>query len=186
MRTLSLFISLTFVLVGCAAAATPTNTPEPTIVPSDTPEPTIVPSEASEPTTLPTDTPMPVENPPAIELLAGSPESCVNAEDYAEVLDFDAIYYETTTENPVSIRMVDSEGNILFEDADSGGENKDGEESWGFYPLAYDLPDNSLITMEITVYLSADEDALLTSTAILTYNCTTGEMVESSFERMGD
>lgn len=177
MRIASLLMIMAFVLTSCAGAPTeePTNTPEPTIAPSETPEPT----------TEPTFTPMPVENPPAIELLAGSPETCVNAEDYAAVMGFDAIFYETTTENPVAIRMLDSNGNILSEDV-SDGENKDGEESWAFYPLAYDLPENSLITVELTVRLSEDEDALVTSTASLTYNCTTGETEEASFERLGE
>lgn len=177
MRIASLLIIIALVLTACAGAPTeiPTNAPEPTIAPSDTPAPT----------TEPTFTPMPVENPPAIELLAGSPETCVNAEDYSDVLGFEAIYYETTTENPVALRMMDSEGNVLSEDV-TDGENKDGEENWGFYPLAYDLPENSLITIEVTVYLSNDEDAMITSTAILTYNCTTGETEDVSFERMGE
>lgn len=184
MRIASLFIIIALVLVGCAGA--PTSTSTSTSIPTPAPTWTINYSATLELTTAPIDTPMPVENPPAIELLAGSPETCINAEDYSDVLDFDAIFYETTTENRVTLRMVDSEGNVLSEDDNSDGENKDGEESWGFYPLAYDLPENSLITIEVTVYLSGDEDAPITSTASLTYNCTTGETEESSFERMGE
>jgi hypothetical protein len=158
-------------------AACTSATPEPTITPTVTNEP-----PTTEPTTLPSATPMSVEDLPAIELLAGTADTCVNVEDYGDVLGFEAHFYETTTDNRVVHRMTDGDGNVLFEDSDTS-ENKDGEEGWGFYPLAYDLPDNSLITMEITVYASQDDDAPATSLSTLTYNCTTGETIATTFTR---
>lgn len=138
-----LLLSSILLFAACSSV-----TPEPTAAPTATNEP-----PTAEPTMLPSATPMTVEDLPAIELLAGTANTCVNAEDYGEVLGFEAHYYETTTDNPVAYRMTDADGNVLVEDADTG-ENKDGEEGWGFYPLAYDLPDDSLITMGITVYAS--------------------------------
>jgi hypothetical protein len=131
---------------------------------------------------LPTFTPMPVEDLPAIELLSGNPDTCVNAEDYGSVLGFEARYYETTSVNRVAYRMTDADGNILSESA-SQGENKDGEEGWGIYPLAYNLPADSLITVEVMVSENAANNAPATSRSVLIYNCTTGETIEATFTR---
>ena len=162
-----------------AACTSPTPEPTATLQPTatDTPAP-----DTPEPTTAPTFTPMPVADLPALELLSGSPDTCINAEDYGAVLAFEARYYETTTENRVAYRLTDAEGNVLTE-ADGDGENKDGEEGWGFYPLAYTVPDNSQLTMEVTVYATADEDAPATSHSILVYNCTTGATIDATFTR---
>jgi hypothetical protein len=187
MWKISLYIIIGLILASCTGSSEMEPTREPTqVMPAtEVPMPTPEPSDTEAPTTEPSATPMPVENLPAIQLIAGSPDTCVNAEDYSDVLGFDAIFYETTTENRIAFRMLDGEGNVLVE-SDSLGENKDGEESWGFYPLAYDLPENSQITMELRVYLTEDTDAPITSFSSLTYNCNTGETIESSFEQMGD
>jgi hypothetical protein len=84
----------------------------------------------------------------------------------------------------VHYRLEDAEGSILSE-SDTTGENKDGEEGWGFYPLAYAVPENTSLTMTIEVYESEAENATLTSRSSLTYNCTTGATVNQSFERTG-
>jgi hypothetical protein len=145
-----------------------------TVAPTDTP--------VTEP--QPTVTPMTVEDLPALELLSAAADSCANAEDYGALMAFDVRYYELTSANRVVYRLLDAEGTVLSE-GDSSGENKDGEEGWGFYPLAYEVPANSILTIEIEVYESTEADALLTSTSSLSFNCTTGEVAETSFERTG-
>lgn len=184
------FLILLLVLAACSPAPEAESTRPPLPATEDSPitaEPevptsTLTPTEA--PTSAPSPTPMPVEDLPAIELLSGAADSCINPEDYGQVLGFNVIYYEVTTANRLHFRFVDSEGNVLTE-ADASGENKDGEEGWGFYPLAYEVPANSLLSFTMEVYESTEENALLTSTSTITYNCTTGEVNESSFERTG-
>ena len=144
--------------------------------------PTIAPTTAVPATTAPTLTPMAVEDLPALELLGGAADSCANAEDYGALMAFDVRYYELTTANRLHYRLSDADGNVLTE-GDTSGENKDGEEGWGFYPLAYEVPANSILTMEIETYESMDEDAILTSRSSISFNCTTGEVDETSFER---
>lgn len=139
-------------------------------------------AEITEDTNEPTATAMPTENLPAIELLAASPDTCAVTEAYSIVLGFDAMYYETTTNNRVTYRLIDAEDNVLVED-NTVGENKDGQEGWGFYPNAYAVPENSTLTVEISVYESEAADAARTSFSSLSYNCTTGETIVSSFER---
>jgi hypothetical protein len=177
----SRIIPLVFILMFIAACSSPTPEPTATPVPA-TAQPTIAPSSTPEPTTAPTFTPMPVEDLAGLELLSGSPDTCINAEDYGAVLAFQAHSYETTTENRITYRLLDADGNVLSEETASG-ENKDGEEGWGFYPLAYEVPENSLLTVEVTVYASDEEDAAATSHSVLVYNCTTGETVEATFTR---
>jgi hypothetical protein len=181
-RLICLLFILTF--AACSSPA-----PEPTSIPTITPVPPTPESTATptsiptlEPTTMPTFTPMPVEDSSGLELLAGNPDTCINTEDYGAVLAFQAHYYETTTENRITYRLTDADGNVLSEES-AQSENKDGEEGWGFYPLAYELPENSLLTVEVMVYATDDEDAPITSRSVLVYNCTTGETVEASFER---
>lgn len=162
-------------LVGLIVACdTATPTPDPTA--TSTPAPT------QEATTAPTSTPMPTENLPALELLAGDAETCSITESYSVVLGFNAMHYELTTDNHMAIRLLAEDGSIIMED-ESSTENKDGEEGWGFYPVAYDVPDNTALTIEVTVFESADDDAQQTSFSSLTYNCTTGETITSAFER---
>jgi hypothetical protein len=176
---------IVYLLLMLLIAACSSPTPEPTSTPVPaTPEPTIAPSSTAtiEPTTAPTFTPMPVEDLAGLELLSGNPDTCINAEDYGAVLAFQAHYYETTTDNRITYRLTDADGNVLSEEIASG-ENKDGEEGWGFYPLAYEVSENSLLTVEVTVYASEDEDAAATSRSLLVYNCTTGETVEATFTR---
>jgi hypothetical protein len=180
---LSRIILLVFILIITAACSSPTPEPTATLVPA-TPEPTIAPTSTAttEPTPQPTFTPIPVEDLSGLELLSGTADTCVNAEDYGAVLAFQAHYYETTTDNRITYRMMDADGNVLSEETTSG-ENKDGEEGWGFYPLAYEVLENSLLTVEVTVYASDEEDATATSRSVLVYNCTTGETVEATFTR---
>jgi hypothetical protein len=166
----AILLLILLALVACSSA-----TPEPTATATPVPA-------TPAPLILPTFTPMPVADLPALELLAGTPATCVNAEDYATVLSFQVRYYETTTANRVAYRMTDEAGNVIVEAA-SSGENKTGEEGWGFYPLAYEVPENSLLTIEVTVYATDAEDAPVTSRSILIYNCTTGATIETTFTR---
>jgi hypothetical protein len=175
-------IILLLLLAACSPAPVQESTRPPlpaTEAPTETPAPT----DTAAPL-LPTATPMAVRDLPAIELLSGAADSCFNEEDYGQVLGFNVIYYEVTTANRLHFRLVDSEGNLLDEN-DTSGENKDGEEAWGFYPLAYDVPANSLLTFSLEVYAGGDEEPIQTSSSSITYNCTTGEVTESSFERTG-
>jgi hypothetical protein len=152
-----------------------------TIVPTNT----LAATSTIAPTTAPTLTPMAVEDLPALELLGGAADSCTNAEDYGALMAFDVRYYELTTANRLHFRLTDADGNVLTE-GDTSGENKDGEEGWGFYPLAYEVPANTILTMEIETYESMEADATLTSRSSISFNCTTGEVDETSFERMGN
>jgi hypothetical protein len=169
-------LSLTVLFAACTSTTSnPTATLEPSATHTSAPA-------TPEPTTASTSTPMSVVDLPALELLSGNPDTCTNAEDYGVVLAFEARYYETTTENRVTYRLLDSDANVLT-DSDGAGENKDGEEGWGFYPLAYTVPDNSALTVEVTVYATADADAPATSQSVLVYNCTTGATIDATFTR---
>lgn len=182
------FLILLLILAACSPAPEAESTRPPLPATEDSPitaEPaTETPSPTVAPTSAPTPTPMPVEDLPAIELVSATADSCINPEDYGQVLGFNVIYYEVTTANRLHFRFVDSEGNVLDEN-DASGENKNGEEAWGFYPLAYEVPANSLLSFTMEVYESTEENAILTSTSSITYNCTTGEVTESIFERTG-
>jgi hypothetical protein len=181
-------IILLLVLAACSPAPEQESTRPPlpatmelpaTQEPTQTPAPT----DTSAPI-VPTATPMTVSDLPAIELLSAAADSCINEEDYGQVLGYNVHYYEVTTANRLHFRLEDAEGNVLTE-ADASGENKDGEEAWGFYPLAYEVPENSLLTFTLEVYENMEENAPLTSTSTIIYNCTTSEVTDSSFERMG-
>lgn len=153
--------------------------PEEVEVAAPTQLPTI---EVTETINEPTSTPIPVVNPPAMELLSGAPDSCVNAEDYGRVLGFDARAQNITTDHFLVVRLSDSEGNVLAEDA-ARAENRDGEEGYGFYPVAYEVPENSELTVELTVYLSEADDAPASSYSIIVFDCTTGEVFASNFQQ---
>ncbi len=159
-----------FLLVACDNA---TPTPDPTATSTQAP---------TQEATSPTSTPMQTENLPALELLSGYAETCSITESYSVVLGFNAMHYEITSTNHVKLRLLAEDGSVIMED-ESSTENKDGEEGWGFYPVAYDVPDNTALTIEVTVFDGADDDAQQTSFSSLTYDCTTGETITSAFER---
>lgn len=153
---------------------TPTSAPQVTSLSNSTPTQDSLPNI--------TDTPIDTANLPAIELLGGSPDTCEITEGYSELVGYDAIFYETTTENLVVARLLDSDGNELVNES-AQGENKDGAEGWGWYPPIYSVPEDTGLTVELTVYLSEQDNTPATSLATLTYNCTTGEILDSSFIR---
>ena len=159
-RLIALLIILAVTIIACDnASPTPTATTEATTAPTAT----------TEPTSAPTATPITTQNLPALELLSAAPETCTLAESYSAVLGFNAMYYEMTTDNRLHIRLLADDGSLIMED-DTSSENKDGEEGWGFYPLAYDLPENAHLRVEVTVFESDDEDAIQSSFSSLTYD----------------
>ena len=173
LKTSSLIIIILGLFItacGATPTASPSNAPTALDLPTNTPVPTFV----------PTPTPSLTDGLPTLELLSGTADTCVNAEAYTNVLSFETFQDEMTTANYIEFRLLDAEGNVLTEDA-VPGENKQGEESWGFYPDAYEVDADSALVLEVRVYESDDEDALLTSTSSLVYNCTTGETISTTF-----
>lgn len=167
-------IFLAIFLTACATAETSSTGSEPTEF--------VIPTATAVPTFAPTLTPSLTDDLPSLEILSGTADTCVNEEAYANVLSFVAMYDEMTTENHIELRLLDSEGNVLTEDS-IPGENKDSEENWGFYPEAYEVDTDSVLVLEVQVYESDAEGALLTSRSSLIYNCTTGETISSTFVR---
>lgn len=178
------FLPIFLIVMGLILSACGTaSTPSPTVGPTDAP--TAFPTNTAFPTFVPTLTPSFTEGLPALELIAAPADTCVNTEPYANVMGFDTIQYDMTTANFIEFRLLDSEGNVLFEDS-TQGENKQGEESWGFYPDAYEADENSALVLEVNVYESDADNAILTSTSSLIYNCTTGETISTTFVRTPD
>lgn len=177
MRQLITWMLLGLTLMACQpAAVTMTVSPEAAVAQS-----TSVPAtEVDMGTTNPTITPMDTTESPAIELLSGFADTCTVAESYSTVLGFEVIYSQMNTEHIVAYRLLDNEGNLIIAD-DTPGENREGEGNWGFYPVAYDLPDNAALTVEVTVFESDDENANPSSVSSLIYNCSTGETITTSF-----
>ncbi len=159
-----------------ATEAPPTATESPTATHS--PEPTEAP---------PTDTPLPVTVNPvaAIELVGGAEGTCVNEDEtQSTVIGFPVIYYNTTTENLMTAELTTPDGEVIGS-LDTNAENNDGEGGWGMYPLAYTVPDNTPLTIVITVYSGSTDDTPISSVTSLTYDCTTGEALDSSFDYRG-
>ena len=169
-----IFIAL--FLSACGGASTDSSSQ------NDEPTEFVIPTATVVPTFAPTLTPQLTDGLPSLEILSGTADTCINAEAYANVLSFVAIYDEMTTENHVEFRLLDAEGNVLIED-DTPGENKDSEENWGFYPDTYEVDADSSLVLEVQVYENDAEGALLTSSASLIYNCTTGETINSTIFR---
>lgn len=169
-----IIIFLGLLLSACGTAPTPSPTDAPTALPTNTAVPTFV----------PTLTPSFDDGLPALELLSAPVDSCVNAEAYENLISFETFQDEMTDANYIEFRLLDSDGNVLLED-NTMSENKQGEESWGFYPDAYEVEADSALVLEVNVYESEAEGALLTSTSSLIYNCTTGETISATFLRTG-
>ncbi len=149
---------------------------------NDEPTEFVIPTATALPTFAPTLTPQLTDGLPSIELLGGSGNTCVNENAFTDVLGFAANQDEMTTANYVTYRLLDSEGNLISE-GDTAGENNDGEINWGFYPDAYEVDADSALVVEVQVYESDAEGALLTSSSSLIYNCTTGETISSTIFR---
>lgn len=167
---ITIILGLLLTACGATPTASPSNAPTEFELPTNTPIPTFV----------PTLTPSLTDGLPTLELLSGDADTCINTEAYANVLSFETFQDEMTTANHVEFRLLDAEGNVLTED-DTPAENRQGESRWGFYPDAYEVDAESALVLEVRVYDSADEDALLTSTSSLVYNCTTGETISTTF-----
>lgn len=119
---------------------------------------------------------------PSIEILAGYPDTCLMADtEQSTVMGFDVIYSHIGTDvymvGAMTAPYIGEIGSV-----GTPGEGRDGEASWGIYPEQYDLAPNTHITLIITVHAGPDENATITSTSSLTYNCTTGETSGTSFK----
>lgn len=119
---------------------------------------------------------------PTIEILSGFPDTCLMADTtQSTVMGFDVMYSHVGTDAyMVGVMTAPDAGEIGG--VGTPGEGRDGEASWGIYPEYYDLPANTAITIEITVHAGPDEHATITSTSSLTYDCTTGDTISTSFD----
>lgn len=131
----------------------------------------------------PTDVTVPSGPLPAIEIVGGDADTCVNTDEtQSTVMGFDVVYYDMGTDAFMFGLMSAPETGPIGS-VNTAGEGREGEGRWGLYPQAYDLPPNTPITLEITVYAGKDASAPVSSTSSLTYDCTTGETISASFER---
>ena len=139
-------------------------------------------SQADPTLAIPEETSGPI---PSIEILAGPQDSCAMADTtQSTVIGFEVDYQKMGTDAyMVGVMCAPSVG--VIGEVEAEGEGRDGEESWGIYPEFYDLPPNTAITLEITVYNGADESAPVSSTSRLTYDCSTGEKISASFNVTG-
>jgi hypothetical protein len=180
-------VLLLVVLVACGGDAekereNPTNssqppTPTATRQPTSTPGPTIDPSMTFEPSSL-------TESAnPALELIAAPVDMCVNEDEtQSTLLGFDAIYYRVATSNYVAGILETMDGEYIYEFG-AIGEGRDGAEGFGFYPTTFAFLPNTPVTLTVRVYRGDSADSELSSISSLTYNCTTGEVIEKTFAR---
>lgn len=146
-----------------------------------TPTPFVIDEDINDGTSQPTFTPEAQTPITGVELLGGSPDSCVNEDtEQSTILGFDAMYYQFTTANSTVVEM-STEALGVFASASGPGENKDGEEGWAFYPVAYELEDNTIITVRLTTYAGTDDTSDPISLSVLEYDCTTGETISRSY-----
>lgn len=195
MKGLTLKLRLGFILILVMVLATACgsdddkdekDSPSATPVPP-TPTPLVLDNvdDIDEGTTAPTFTPQVTTSAAGVELVSADPETCVNEESYVEVMGFPVTYHQLTTENSVSIEMSAPDVGI-FVSQSTTGENRDGEGGWGFYPIAYELPDNTPITVTLTTFAGSDDTSEATSVSVLTYDCTTGETISSSYSQFSE
>ena len=118
---------------------------------------------------------------PAIEIVAGGADTCSMADTtQSTVMGFEVIYHNVGTD-AYMVGVMSAPDVGVIGGAGTAGEGRDGEGSWGIYPEFYDLPPNTTITLEITVYAGPDESAPVSSTSSIAYNCTTGETISATF-----
>lgn len=162
-----LLLAIVGLLAGCGQAD-PTLTPTQTASPSlPSPEPTRVPAIPDA----------------GIELISAMPDGCVNTDPtQSTVFGFNVIYHTITTGNYQTGALVAPEGAVLVT-INSETENRDGEGRWGYYPVAFDYPANTALTMTLTTYSGSDATTPISSISTLTYNCTTGEAISQTYTR---
>jgi hypothetical protein len=169
-----LLLAIVGVLAGCGQSSSSSPTPTPT-QPS-LPEPTQTPA-ILEPTRAPA---IPEAG---IELISAVPEGCVNTDaSQSTVFGLNVIYHTITTGNYQTGALVAPDGAVLTT-VNSETENRDGEGRWGFYPVAFDYPDHTALTMTLTTYSGGDATTPISSVSTLTYDCTTGEALSQSYTR---
>jgi hypothetical protein len=173
MKFLLMILILATVLMACGGEEESRPTASNTPAPSDTPSPTqIVPTDI--PPTL-------ISDNPAIELVSAPADSCVNEDEtQSTVISFEVIYDRVGTNNYMGIRL--EAGDYVYESG-SPGEGREGAGGLGFYPTAYDFPPNTPVTLTVTAYLGEDTNSPVSSISSLTYDCTTGETIDKTFER---
>lgn len=118
---------------------------------------------------------------PEIEILAGPANSCAMADTtQSTVIDFEVVYRNMGNDSyMVGVLTAAEVGEIGG--VETPGEGRDGEEGWGIYPQAYNLAQNTPITLEITVFNGPDETAPVSSRSSIVYDCSTGETISASF-----
>jgi hypothetical protein len=176
-RLLVILTSLILVLAACGG---------------DEKEETPIPTTKELPATLaPTNAPDQVfptpslteSDKPALELIGATADSCVNEDEtQSTVLGFAAIHYKVSTSNYIVFSLMAMDGAFTYEGG-TMGEGTDGEQGFGFYPAAFELPPNTPVIVTVTVYAGEDDTSEVSSTSRLTYDCTTGEVIRKSFER---
>lgn len=139
-------------------------------------------------TPLPTETPPPTATPnpgfPGIELLAAPGLGCSYDPADGEMLLFNALYYNMSSQYDVRERVYDTNGELLYESTYTAREQS-GVDIYSLSPDAYDVPENSALTLELVVSPTGIENAPFTSRSTLIYNCLTGQTIENTFERAG-
>jgi hypothetical protein len=98
------------------------------------------------------------------------------------VFGFNVVYHTVTTGNYQTGTLVAPDGTVLAT-VNAETENRDGAGLWGFYPLAFDYPANTPLTMTLTTYSGKDASTPISSVSTLTYNCTTGAAIYQTFTR---
>ncbi|MCA9913249.1 MAG: hypothetical protein KC496_07860 [Anaerolineae bacterium] len=179
-------ILLASLLVVLIAACSPAPQETSTTAPTETNDVADIEPITEEPTA--TRTPAPTATPkpgfPGIELLAAPGLGCSFDPAAAEPLLFNALYYDMSDQYEVRERVYDENGTLLYENTHIGSE-QNGVDVYVLSPDAYDVPENTSLTLELVVSPAGIENAPFTSRSTLIYNCFSGQTIENTFERAG-
>jgi len=182
-----ILVSLFAILI---AACTPASEENNTVAPTEANDLADIEPLGEEPTEVDpaTATPFPTAttNPgfPGIELLAAPGLGCSYDPAAGEPLLFNALYYNMSSQYDVRERVYDENGELLYENTHTASEQS-GADVYTVSPDAYEVPENSALTLELVVTPAGIENAPFTSRSTLIYNCFTGQTIQNTFERAG-